>query len=605
MSFDPPTGELWVGDVGGDNREEVNVVTKGKNMGWAYREGTIAGPKTGAPANFATLYATAPVYDYAHGGGALQGNSITGGIVYRGTRFSSLAGAYVFADYVSGNLWTLRRNATPAAIVERIAGEGGIVAFGPDPSNGDVLMANVSSGKIRRLVTGTPSSTFPLTLSATGLFASLTDLSPNPGILPYHVNLPFWSDHAVKRRWFTIPDLAAKMTWTREGPWTFPAGQVWIKHFDMPLTRSNPPLPGDPAAPSKRLETRLLVKNATGAYGVSYRWNDEGTEATLVADEGVDFDLAITENGTPRTQRWHIPSRAECLICHTPQAGHSLSMNTRQFNMDNIIHGFAGNQVELLKNSGYFSNTPEPANVLPRHLKANETAFPVEARVRSWMDVNCAYCHKAGGTAGTAAWDGRITLTLEQTGILMGNAANNGGDPLNKLIVPGDPAHSIILNRTAAANGFTRMPPVGSNELDQASIALLTNWIQQSLPARQTYAQWSQIHLGSVPPALSGPAEDADADGKSNQAEFLAGTDPVDGGSFPAPAAALANGQFQLQIGSPADRSVQVETSANLVDWALWNVPGNHGLPQPGGTFMLQGPAAPGASFYRVKFREN
>lgn len=605
MSFDPPTGELWVGDVGGDQREEVNVVGKGKNMGWAWREGTIAGPKTGAPTNFTTLYATGPVFDYAHGSGTMQGNSITGGIVYRGTRFASLGGAYLFADYVSGNIWTLRRNPSAPATVVRIAGEGGIVAFGQDPANGDVLMANLSSGKIRRLVTGTPTSTFPATLGATGLFASLTDLSPNPGVLPYHVNVPFWSDHAIKRRWFTIPDAAGKITWTREGPWTFPSGQIWVKHFDLPLTRSNPPQPGDPATPAKRLETRLLVKNATGAYGVSYRWNDAGTEATLVPDEGVDFDLTITENGAPRTQRWHIPSRAECMICHTPQGGHSLSMNTRQWNLDNIIHGFAGNQIDLLKEAGYFSNNPEPVNVLPRHLKATETAFPLEARVRSWLDVNCAYCHQAGGTAGTSAWDGRATLTLAQTGIVMGAAANNGGDPLNKLVVPGDPAHSIILNRSAAANGFTRMPPVGSNELDQASIDMLTNWIQQSLPNRQTYDTWSLTQLAGVPPALSAPAADADADGHANHAEFLAGTDPLKGGAFPTPSISVSNGQLRLDITSPANRSVQVETSANLLDWVLWNVPGNQGLPQPGGPLMLQGPAGPGATFLRVRFREN
>lgn len=606
MSFDPPTGELWVGDVGGDNREEVNLVSKGQNLGWAWREGTLAGPKAAAPPNFATLYASAPVYDYAHGSGTLQGNSITGGFVYRGTRFPSLMGSYLFADFVSGHLWTLRRNPPPAApTVERIAGEGGIAAFGQDPSNGDVLMANLNSGKIRRLVTGTPSNSFPATLGATGLFASVADLTPNPGLLPYTVNLPFWSDHAIKRRWFTLPDDGAQIGWSREGPWSFPAGQIWVKHFDLPLSRSNPPRISDPAQPAKRIETRLLVRNASGAYGVSYRWNEAGTEATLVPDEGVDFDLSLTQNGSPYTQRWHIPSRSECMICHTPQAGYSLSMNSRQFNLTNSIHGFAGNQIDLLAKAGYFSNTPEPSNVLPRHLRQNETSYPVEARVRSWLEVNCAYCHKAGGTAGTAAWDGRITLPLERTGLLLGEASNHGGNPLNKLIVPGDPAHSIILNRTAASNGFTRMPPLGSNELDQTSIALLTEWIQQSLPARQSYESWRLSELPGMPPAESAPSADPDGDGKTNHAEFLSGTNPLDSASGPSAALGLTNGQIRMDLQPPANRSVQVETSSNLMEWILWNVPGNQGLPHPGGPLMLQGPVGPGAAFFRVNFREN
>ena len=605
MSFDPPTGELWVGDVGSGTREEVDVVTKGKNYGWAYREGIIAGPKAGAPTNFATLYGTEPVYDYAHGSGNFQGNSITGGFVYRGTRFNNLIGAYIFADYVSGNLWTLRRNASPPATVVRLTGEAGIVAFGKDPSNGDILMANINSDRIRRLVTGTPSTTYPLTLGATGLFADLTTLSPNPGVLPYTVNLPFWSDHAAKRRWFVIPDAIGKMTWSRDGLWSFPTGQIWVKHFDMPLIRSNPPQPGDSPTPSKRVETRLLVKTAGDAYGVSYRWNDAGTEAALVPDEGVDFDLNVTRNGSAYTQRWQIPSRTQCMNCHTPQGGHALSMNTRQFNLSNIINGFSGNQIDLLNSAGYFANTSEPPNVLPRHLRPNETTFPVEARVRSYLATNCAYCHKAGGTAAPAAWDGRSELTLDQTGLINGSASNSGGNPLNKLVVSGDTAHSIVYNRVAVTNGFTRMPPLASNELDQAGIALLTEWIQQGLPARRTYGQWRQEKFGSLVSPEGQATADPDGDGSTNQKEFLTATDPLSGTSFPAVTHSINGGQFHLDFHAPANRSVQVETSPNLTDWSLWNVPENHGIPQPGGATSLQGPASPNRSFFRLHYREN
>lgn len=613
MSFDIPTGsppvaELWVGDVGGDTREEINTVVKGGNYGWNFREGFIARPGSAAPpSGFSSL---SPVYDYPHTGDAsvdanFRGNSVTGGFVYRGTRFAGLIGAYIFADYTSGNIWTLRRNATPTATVERIAGEGGITAFGKDPSNGDVLMANYNSDRIRRLVSGTPDATYPTTLSATGIFASLTDLSPNPGILPYTVNLPFWSDHAAKRRWFTIPNPSDTMTWTQEGSWTYPSGQIWVKHFDMPLVRSNPPQAGDPATPSKRIETRVLVKNASGAYGVSYRWNDAGTEATLVADEGAAFDINITRNGSAYTQRWQIPSRAECMVCHTPQAGHSLSMNTRQLNLTNTIQGITGNQIDLLENAGYFSNNPASINLLPRHLKPAETSFPIEARVRSYLDVNCAYCHKSGGTAAPAAWDGRVELTLDETGLIDGNASNNGGDPLNKLIVPGDTIHSIVLNRVALANGFTRMPPVGSNELDHANIALLTEWIQQSLPTRVTYADWRQQQFNSASSPEGAPDFDADGDGENNQSEFLAGTDPLNGLSFPILNHSIQNGQFELGFTVPANRSVRIETSTDLFNWTPWDVPGNHGLPQNGGVLTYQTPLTPGPGFFRMHIREN
>jgi hypothetical protein len=125
-------------------------------------------------------------------------------------------------------------------------------------------------------------------------------------------------------------------------------------------------------------QRRVLVKNAAGSYGVSYRWNDAQTEATLVADAGENFALNAIEGGVPRVQNYRIPSRAECLACHTPQAGHALSFDTRQLNRDATMNGFTGNQLALLHDAGYFSNTPDSPNLLPRHLR------PDEPKSRSW-----------------------------------------------------------------------------------------------------------------------------------------------------------------------------------------------------------------------------
>jgi uncharacterized repeat protein (TIGR03806 family) len=600
FSFDPLTGKLWCGDVGGDQREEVNIIVKGGNYGWAYREGTIAGPKSGT-----AVGNLPPLYEYTHGGGSMQGNSITGGFVYRGGRFSGIQGRYVFSDHVSGNIWSMQQDGSD---VQRIAGEGGIAAFAPDPSNGDVLMADYDSNTIRRLVQDSSGvvDTFPQQLSETGLFADLTDLSPNPGVLPYSVNLPFWSDHAQKRRWFTIPDTVGRMTWSRDGVWTFPAGQIWVKHFDLPLTRSDPPSASDPLTPAKRIETRLLVKTATGVYGVSYRWNDAGTEATLAPDAGADFDIPLTQNGAPYTQHWHIPSRAECLVCHTPQAGYALSSNTRQLNLAGAMNGFGGNQIDLLRSAGYFTNTTESPNVLPRYLRPEETAFPVEARVRSFLAVNCAYCHKMGGTAGTATWDGRPEITLEQTGLIHGVATNNGGNAANQLVVPGDTLHSIVLNRVAVANGFTRMPPIASNELDQRSVSLLTEWINSTaLINRQTYADWRLAQFGSSSSPQGDPSFDADGDGHSNREEFLAQTDPHNGALFFQPRLAPGGPGLTLGFTIPPNRSWQIEASPDLATWSLWNVPGNQGLPSAGGPVSITVPLLDTKQFFRLRLWEN
>lgn len=605
ISFDSATGALWCGDVGQNAREEIDIIVRGGNYGWVFREALLTGPRTTnptMPANFDTLYHEEPIYNYVRPGNALmlpdfQGYSVTGGRVYRGTRLGALTGKYIFGDYGSGNIWAMDLNGTG---VQRLVGEGGIAAFGTDPSNQDLLLADLGDGVVRRLNTTTVTGSFPATLTATGLFPDLTDLSPAPGLTPYSVNLPFWSDHAEKQRWFIVPNGTSSFGWAQETPWSLPTGTIWVKHFDMVMNR-NPIVAVAPIL--KRVETRLIVKNAAGAYGVSYRWNEAGTEATLAADGGENFTLNVTDGGSPAPQSWRIPSRSECMTCHTPQAGHALSFNTRQLNLTKSILGFPGNQLDTLRQNSFFTgNQPGSPNLLPRHLRPDEDDFSEEARVRSYLAVNCSYCHQPGGTA-PSAWDGRAEITLAATGLVNGSATNNGGDPLNKLVVPGSTAHSIVRHRVAASNGFTRMPPLGSNVIDQTNVKLLDTWITGELAARQTYADWRLEKFGSSSSSEGAPTEDPDGDGANNHSEFLAGTLPLDGSSAFHPQ--LSGSPLQLNFTLPANRSFLIETSATLGQWTPWDVPGNQGLPGAGDPISLPVPITDPQRFFRVQLKEN
>ncbi len=601
MSFDPSTGTLWCGDVGQGAREEIDIITRGGNYGWVFREGTLTGPRTTnptMPASFDTLYHEEPVYEYVRTNNGdmpaeFRGNSVTGGLVYRGGRLAALQGKYVFGDYISGNIWSMDLDGQN---VEFLLGEGGIAGFGSDPSNDDILMADLDSGIVRRITSTTLEDTFPTTLSATGLFADVATLSPAPGLLPYDVNLPFWSDHALKRRWLIVPDGTSTFTWAEEGQWGLPPGTIWVKHFDLETERGNPET-------KQRIETRLLVKNADGAYGVSYRWNEEETEAFLVPDVGDEFDLSIEVDGSPTTQTWRIPSRAECLTCHTPQAGHALSFNTRQLNREHDILGFTGNQLTTLSGQGFFSNPPPSPNLLPRHLRAGESDYSLEARVRSYLAVNCGYCHMEDGTAPTT-WDGRPQLTLAETGLLLGEPNNNGGNTDNKLVVPGDTTHSVLLSRVSASNGFTRMPPIATNELDQSAIDLLTEWITTSLPGRQDYDAWRSSLFGSGTSPEGAADQDPDADGADNLDEFLAGTSPLDPGNRPQLALTVGE-DLTLDFTLPENRSFRVMTSDDLQSWTPWDVAGNQGLPVNGDPVSLDAPLEAARRFFQLEVSEN
>lgn len=108
-SFDRLTGDFYLADVGQNSREEINFQPAGsgggENYGWRQREGTIATP-TGGVGGPKPAGAIDPIYDYAHGSGDNQGNSVTGGYVYRGP-IAELQGKYFFGDFVNDRIWSL------------------------------------------------------------------------------------------------------------------------------------------------------------------------------------------------------------------------------------------------------------------------------------------------------------------------------------------------------------------------------------------------------------------------------------------------------------------------------------------------------------------
>ncbi|MBI3744582.1 MAG: PQQ-dependent sugar dehydrogenase [Chloroflexi bacterium] len=125
FSFDPQ-GRLWVGDVGQDRREEIDIVTRGGNYGWNTMEGTLCFNPT---ANCDQTGLSLPIFQYAHD----QGCSITGGYVYRGSKMPSLRSAYIYSDACSNRLWALRYDGSKVPEQRQIGvGTGSIVSFGED-----------------------------------------------------------------------------------------------------------------------------------------------------------------------------------------------------------------------------------------------------------------------------------------------------------------------------------------------------------------------------------------------------------------------------------------------------------------------------------------
>ena len=597
MAFDPLTGLLYAGDVGQHGREEINLIVKGGNYGWSFLEGTLKGPK-GLPASDISLIN--PIHEYSPSYGADGGFSVTGGIVYRGQKLPELIGAYIFADYVTGNVWALRHDGTRVTWLERLVGRTGIAGFGTDPRNGELLIVDHDRGHIFTLEHALPPAEqgLPPTLSATGAFSDLTSLTPQSGVLPYEVNAPFWSDGARKLRWFSLPDPSARMEFHRDGNWTFPSGTVWIKHFELTNAVSQP---------VRRLETRLLVKTSSGVYGVTYRWGDSTTEATLVSDEGMDEVIMVEDHTGIRPQTWHYPSRSECLACHTPSAGYALGFNTAQLNRDGPVASRATNQIAALSALGCLTDPPDSIHTLPVLAPLSDASVSREFRVRSFLAAECASCHQPG-TSVRATWDARISTPLTRAGIVDGLVSANRGDPGYRIIQPGSVEKSMLLSRISEL-GKDHMPPIGSSVLNTDAIDLVRDWVLLDLPQQQSYRDWQSEFFDAPDAASALPESDADSDGAVNYLEFLTGRDPWKSGDVWTIDIRRAGGLVEVLFPKKANRIYEVQWSDNVLEPAAWRpveVLENRPLPSAAdGVGLVQDPWSGGtARYYRVTVRE-
>jgi regulation of enolase protein 1 (concanavalin A-like superfamily) len=302
MTHDAISDRIFIGDVGAGDREEIDVIEPGQaalNFQWDRIEG-LKSDLTG------TYIGTnkRPIIDYTHG----EGSAVIGGYVYRGAEFATdLGGTYIFGDNGTGKLYYLNESTSPATkvtICQLPNGSGpssgsnyvGLSSFGVDLAN-ELYLCQMSSqgGRIFKLSrNGTPPPPLPPTLTDTGLFSNLATLTPANGFTDYDVINGLWSDAAHKTRWLGIPT-GQTMGYAPQGEWTFPEGSVFLKHFELSTDDANPAI-------RKRLETRVLVRdNAGDVYGMTYKWNAAGTEASLI-ENAVTEDVTIQgyPSGDPR-----------------------------------------------------------------------------------------------------------------------------------------------------------------------------------------------------------------------------------------------------------------------------------------------------------------
>lgn len=455
LTVDRTTGDVWVGDVGGELWEEVNRVEIGGNYGWPCREGAHDKPvgEDKCPSRSGLID---PVFEYAHEGSD-PSRSITGGFVYRGSAISGFEGTYIFGDFISKQMFGLTFDgaAWSSTQLNPDGPADGYASFAED-NDGELYAIALVDNVIYKLVpkAAAQPSTFPELLSKTGCVDPKDATKPAEGLIPYGVNAALWSDGAEKGRWMALPD-GKTITVGADGDFDLPVGSVLMKSFSVF---------------GKRIETRLLVHHEDGDWaGYSYEWNDAQTDAVL---------LPSGKSKAVGAQTWTYPSRTDCLRCHTKGAGRTLGLEVGQLNGDFPYPGTgAANQLRTLEHIGAFAApVGEPAQLASYPQPSGQA--PVADRARAYLHANCSGCHRPNGGAGRATMDLRFATPFKDTATC--NAApqiDDFGSTETRLIVPGSPEKSILDLRVHATD-VKRMPPLARTIVDPAGSALIDEWIK-------------------------------------------------------------------------------------------------------------------------------
>lgn len=313
------------------------------------------------------------------------------------------------------------------------------------------------------------------TLSEYNFFeGDLKDLNPVYGVIPYDINSPLFSDYAHKKRFIWMPN-GSKATYVNDySPLNFPYGTLIIKNFyyDNVLPSNN----------TKILETRIMYVTADGWEFAKYVWNDSQTEATFT-NQGSFVNLDWVESGETKSVNYRIPSRAECFTCHN-KFGDPQPIGPKPQNLNKEYNYSDGtmNQLEKWLEVGYLEDG-FPDNI-ETTVAWDDPAQPLDLRMRSYIDINCAHCHAEESYCEYRPMRFAFNTNddLTNMGVCVEPDTNVGND-LPFIMNPGDADASVVMFRVSSIEEQYRMPLLGRTLQHVEGVELIREWMN-SLPDR-------------------------------------------------------------------------------------------------------------------------
>tara|TARA_B100001057_G_C22805788_1_gene933383 strand:+ start:768 stop:1805 length:1038 start_codon:yes stop_codon:yes gene_type:complete len=313
---------------------------------------------------------------------------------------------------------------------------------------------------------------FPKKLSEFLFFQDPSAQIPSEGVIPYELISSLFSDYSYKQRWVYVP-MGKKANFVKDEVFDFPIGSALIKTFYYPVDERDATL-------GKRLmETRLLLRKSDGWDAVSYAWNETQDEAFIkkagktILNDWIDF------NGKNRSVRYRVPNKNQCKECH---AKNDLitPIGPKARNLDKVFDypNESINQLTKWMKVEYIDKIDVELNV---PVNWEDEHLSLDARVKSYLDINCGHCHSSTGNANSTG----LYLDLTENrpvhrGIFKKPVATGRGSGGHQYsISPGNSEESIMLYRMISVDPGVMMPESGRSLSHNEAIDMIREWIDK------------------------------------------------------------------------------------------------------------------------------
>ncbi len=318
----------------------------------------------------------------------------------------------------------------------------------------------------------------------------LKDQKPADGVLLFEPASTLFTDYALKKRFVWMPK-GTKATFSADSKvLELPVGAVLIKSFYYDHVQNTTPVDG-----TRIIETRLMIRKASGWIFANYVWNDAQTEAYQDL-AGSHTQVEWKENGiTPKSANYRIPSEEQCIICHKKQIIENdvitsvihtpIGIKPQNMNFALDYGSETKNQLTKWVEAGYLEAGFSMPSAEHTTVDYRDQTKSLDLRARSYVDANCAHCHNVENHCYYRPMRFPFAETANRTnmGVCVDTEEMQGFAPaLGKIVTPGTVGRSMLFHRINTVNPAFRMPLHGRTIIHDEGVALMEQWINSLAP---------------------------------------------------------------------------------------------------------------------------